>query len=90
MGDQGRLLVWTENVCRVGKVLGGIGGRIKGVSDGGGRMVQWDEIGVKVEEVKEEIEVEVELMVVEMGVVVVLMVKVMILMVEVLGMEEVL
>ena len=30
------------------------------------RMVQWDEIGVKVEEVKEEMEVEVELMVVVM------------------------
>ena len=55
------------------------------------RMVQWDEIGVKVEEVKEEmkVEVEVEVMVVKLGVVVVLVVEVMVWMVEA-GMEEVL
>ena len=46
------------------------------------RRVQWDEIGVKVEEVKEEMEAEVELMVVKLGVVVVLMVEVMVLMLE--------
>ena len=46
-------------------------------------MVQWDEIGVKGVEVKEEMEVEVELMVVKLGVVVVWMVKMMVLMVEV-------
>ena len=45
------------------------------MSDGGGKMVQWDEIGVKGVEVKEEMEVEVEVMVVKMGVVVVLMVE---------------
>ena len=52
-------------------------------------MVQWDEIGVKVEEVKEEMEVEVEVMVVKLGVVVVLVVEVMVLTVEA-GMKEVL
>ena len=31
------------------------------------KMEQWDEVGVKVEEVVEEMEVEVELMVVKMG-----------------------
>ena len=51
------------------------------------RMVQWDEIGVKVEEVEEEMEVEV--MVMKLGVVVVLVVEVMVWMVEA-GMEEVL
>ena len=45
------------------------------------KMVQWDGIGVKGVEVKEEMEVEVELMVVKLGVVVVLMVEVMVLMV---------
>ena len=42
------------------------------------KMEQWDEVGVKVEEVVEEMEVEVEVMVVvvKMGVVVVLMVEV--------------
>ena len=55
------------------------------------RMVQWDEIGVKVEEVKEEMEVEVELMVVVLMVeeIVVMVVVVMVQMV-VEGMEEVL
>ena len=53
------------------------------------RMVQWDEIGVKVEEVKEEMEVEVEVTVVKLGVVVVLMMEVMVLTVEA-GREEVL
>ena len=52
-------------------------------------MVQWDEGGVKVEEVKEEMEVEVEVMVVRLGVVVVLVVEVMVLTGEV-GREEVL
>ena len=50
------------------------------------RRVQWDEIGVKVEE---EMEVEVEVMVVKLGVVVVLVVEVMVWMVEA-GIEEVL
>ena len=52
-------------------------------------MVQWDERGVKAEEVKEEKEVEVELMVVKLGVVVVLIVEVRVWMVEA-RMEEVL
>ena len=43
------------------------------------KIEQWDEVGVKVEEVVEEMEVEVEVMVVKMGVVMVLMVEVMVL-----------
>ena len=66
-------------------------------------MVQWDEGGVKVDELKEEVEVEVEWMVVKWEVVEVLMVEMMVWMVEVMvwmvevmvwmveaGMEEVL
>ena len=53
------------------------------------KIKQWDEVGVKVEDVVEGMEVEVEVMVVKMGVVVVLMVEVMVLM-EVAVMEEVL
>ena len=37
MEDQGRLAERTENVCRVGKFIEGIGGCTNGVRDGGGR-----------------------------------------------------
>ena len=53
------------------------------------RMVQWDEGGVKVDELKEEVEVEVKWMVVKWEVVKVLMVEMMVWMVEA-EMEEVL
>lgn len=37
MEDQGRLAERTEDVCRVGKFIEGIGGCTNGVRDGGGR-----------------------------------------------------
>ena len=37
MEDQGRFSDWTENVCRVGKDVEGIGGCTKGVVEGGGK-----------------------------------------------------